>query len=162
VLPEANDYAFGGSDLYVLADQGLSRVRATADALEAPELVLPFDEVPGTFAISPDGKRIAYAQYGHVWMRGLGSGDPNAPAQRVTVSAGIELSPEFSPDGRALILSYVEDDLEQCSQLWIVPSDAREVHIGDRARDLQAFRVEEQTKGTWGVTSCAFSRVLWR
>jgi TolB protein len=71
----------------------------------------PMDPAP-----SPDGKEIAFAARGWLWVLDLESGQ----ARRVTASAEVDARPEWSPDGKQLV--FLRDS---GSQLSIVALDLR-------------------------------------
>jgi hypothetical protein len=157
-VPDLGAYDFAGEDLLMSGEEGLYKVKISAGTSAKPELILPTSAPPGTFDVSPDGRDLVYAQFGHVWRRSL---DASQKPVRVTVSGGIEYAPRFSPDGQWLIVQLAEDDLDNCSTLWLVPSTAHEVRLGDSQRDPYVQRVQWRPKDAWTSTNCAFSNAIW-
>ncbi len=89
-------------------------------------------------ALSPDGRRIAFTQLTDlgtdIWIKSL----PSGPATRLTLDAGVDKSPAWSADGRAI--TFLSDRP--------VPPDT--------ARQAGRFRLWEQT-----VDGTGEARLLW-
>jgi len=62
-------------------------------------------------AISPDGKQIAFAALGDLWLMPIGGA-----ARRLTDDAAVETDPAWSPDGKSLAYS---SDRDGSMQIWI-------------------------------------------
>ena len=95
--------------------------------LEGYELPLltngPMDPAP-----SPDGRRVAFASRGWLWMLDVGTG----VATRLTSGAGMDSRPRFSPDGQRL--AFVRDDGRNLSiQLLDLASHAESAIVTDSA-----------------------------
>ncbi|MES2522297.1 MAG: amidohydrolase family protein [Gemmatimonadota bacterium] len=73
-------------------------------------------------ALSPDGRRVAFTALGKVWLMDL----PNGAPRRLTNTAGVvEMSPTFTPDGRAVTYATWTDaaggDIHQVNVAGGVP-----------------------------------------
>ncbi|MFV0624410.1 amidohydrolase family protein [Sphingomonas sp. ac-8] len=67
--------------------------------------------------LSPDGKRVAFAALGKLYVQGLSEGSVPAPVPGVE---GMAFQPNWTPDGRTLV--YVTWTADDGGQLWSVPA----------------------------------------
>lgn len=74
----------------------------------------------GNLAVSPDGRQLAMQLDVHIYVMDLDGGDP----VQVTTSKGKELSAQFSPDGKHLVVEKKYGDISY-TNLAIVPNDGR-------------------------------------
>ncbi len=93
------------------------------EGFELPSLTIgPIDP-----AVSPDGKRLAFASRGWLWTMDIANGT----ASRVTTGGGMDSRPAWRPDGRAL--AFVRDDTRETS---IVELDLSSGHERVLAADV--------------------------
>lgn len=106
--------------------QGMSH-HVYLEGYELPSLTIgPIDP-----AVAPDGRRIAFASRGWLWIMDLDSG----VARRVTSGAGIDARPAWSPDGNRL--AFVRDDTRETAIVELDLASGRErVLVDERAIDL--------------------------
>lgn len=64
-------------------------------------------------AVSPDGKRVAFVNHGHVWVMNL----DGTNLKQVTFSSGGEARPAWSPDGTALAVTTKQHGVVQLISL---------------------------------------------
>ncbi len=98
--------------------------------LEGYELPLltngPIDPAP-----APDGKQVAFASRGWLWLLDLATGD----ATRLTTGAGMDSRPSWSPDGRTL--AFVRDDTKNTTIVLIeLASKSERVVVNEPAINL--------------------------
>jgi TolB protein len=86
------------------------------EGYELPTLsVGPMDPAP-----SPDGRSLAFASRGWLWLLDLGSGE----ARRLTAGAGMDSRPAWSPSGREL--AFLRDDTRALSIVLLDLASGRE------------------------------------
>src|SRR5207249_4838349 len=86
-------------------------------------------------AVSPDGRQVAFAAVGDLWVMPIGG----AP-QRVTHDAALDTDPAWSPDSRSLAFS---SDRDGFMNLWV--------------RDLQSGADRQLTHGTAAAMQASWS-----
>jgi dipeptidyl aminopeptidase/acylaminoacyl peptidase len=98
-----------------LSDAGLTRltrIDPNLDSVRAP-------------AVSPDGKRVAFIQHGHIWVIGIdGKG-----LKQLTKTDGGEERPVWSPDGQAL--AFATKKYNQVRLVSLATGKITEVHKQD-------------------------------
>jgi len=82
-------------------------------------------------AASPNGKRVAFGMAGRVWVSDLDGKNQ----QRLTQSPQSEAQPQWSPDGRYILVLYFKD-YSGVANLWVVAADAQNVQVGNEKLDL--------------------------
>ncbi|MEZ4413257.1 MAG: protein kinase [Gemmatimonadales bacterium] len=125
----------GGRDIY------LQRIGRGGRAEGAPRRVTTGLDAH-TFALSPDGKRLAYSKYTrdlNIWMARLSATGSVSASSAVPITRGNQTSEvlRLSPDGKWLVY---DSDLNGNGDLFIVPSDGgtpRQL-TDDPADDLSA------------------------
>lgn len=86
---------------------------------------------PADPAVSPDGRTVALAARGWLWLMDAGTRE----ARRVTRGAGLDSRPAWSPDGRQL--AFVRDDTKDTSIVVLDVAGGRErVLVDSPALDL--------------------------
>jgi Tol biopolymer transport system component len=75
---------------------------------------------------SPDGRRILYADFNHLWVVGL-DGDP---PRRLTAEGQVEMDPAWSPDGEYVYFSAFRDGLTGIWRRRVAGGDAEPVERG--------------------------------
>lgn len=97
------------------------------EGYELPSLTVgPADPAP-----APDGRRLAFASRGWLWVMDLDSGT----ARRVTSGPGIDARPTWSPDGRTL--AFVRDDTRETSIVLLdLASGTEQVAVAEPGIDL--------------------------
>ena len=76
----------------------------------------PIDPAP-----SPDGRRVAFASRGWIWVMELSTG----VARRLTRGGGIDARPAWSPD--AELVAFVRDDTRDTEIVWVAASTGAEL-----------------------------------
>ncbi|MEM6674080.1 MAG: hypothetical protein AAF726_14640, partial [Planctomycetota bacterium] len=88
--------------------------------------------LPRDPAISPDGKRIAFAWQGDVWTADVGGGE----ATRLTIHPATDGSPHFAPDGEHV---YFTSNRSGRTQIHVVPAAggaARQITFDSNGKSL--------------------------
>ena len=76
----------------------------------------PIDPAP-----SPDGRSVAFASRGWIWVMDVATG----VARRLTRGGGIDARPAWSPDGQAI--AFVRDDTRDTRIVWVAASTGAEL-----------------------------------
>lgn len=101
---------------------------------------LDFDQW-GALAISRDGSKIAFAASGHIWlMNADGSG-----LKQVTRSTAAESRPQFSPDGKFLLIGtdyHTTGLFGSLFYLKVVPADGQEYQVDDGQQSAEVISVQ--------------------
>lgn len=123
--------------------------------LEGYELPLvtngPIDPAP-----SPDGRQIAFASRGWLWLLDRASG----VARQVTSGAGMDSRPAWSPDGRHL--AFVRDNSRETAILLLdLGSGAERVLVDEPALDLDPAFAPDGKSVYWS-SAVAGDLDLWR
>lgn len=72
-------------------------------------------------AWSPDGRSIAYARDGRIWvMRARGGG-----AHSLGRSIGVDWSPNWSPDSRRILFASNRSAENQTTEVWVMRADGK-------------------------------------
>lgn len=82
----------------------------------------------GDLTVSPDGTKMAFAGGNHIWMM---NADGTNMVQ-VTTSSAIEVIPEFSPDGKWLVLGTDYRITGAFGHLWrlvVIPADGKQYNV---------------------------------
>ena len=123
--------------------QALFAASTSAVGLLQTDLAANTVALPQHPALSPDGRHIAFASQGDLWLVSSSGG----VAARLTNHPATERRCEFSPDGRLLAF---ESDRDGGRNLYVLPllsgpggellaGETRRVHVMDRAQSLSSF-----------------------
>jgi Tol biopolymer transport system component len=112
---------------------GLYQVSITDEAVSEPLLLFRAPEPVSFPALSHDGTRLVFSMARHLWICNRdGSGLIQLTAAR---EEGLEISPEWSPDDRFILLKAIDDGDElKDGALWIVAANADHVRLDRHAR----------------------------
>jgi Tol biopolymer transport system component len=129
----------------------LATSQPSSDTGPRPEFL--FDTYPGSYhSLSPDGSKLLFLAEGHVWTIGM---DGTALTQITTPqSAGFESKPEWSPDGRYILLK--SDERDNSGALWIVASDGRDARVGESLPGVMPLR-----DGNGKLIDEAYGPMVW-
>lgn len=86
----------------------------------------------GTPVVSRDGKRIAFVAAKHVWLMNADGTD----MKQVTNSSGAETFPQFSPDGKSLLVGtdfHASGPFGNLFYLKVIPADGKQYQVDDGA-----------------------------
>jgi WD40 repeat protein len=112
-------------------------------------------------AVSRDGQRLAFNMVGNIWtvnISGSGVNVTTSPPVRLTDSARVLGKPEFSPDGKAILVNSADSP----NQAWAVPSDAQRVAIMNLGViSTSAFAIKSVEQGAERLINPGTS-VWWR
>lgn len=92
---------------------------------------LPFAEW-NDLSISADGSKMAFAANNHIWMMNADGSN----LVQVTTSDEVEAAPEFSPDGKWLVLGSNYHSTGPFGHIWylvIVPADGKQYNVNEGA-----------------------------
>ncbi|MBX3408513.1 MAG: PD40 domain-containing protein [Phycisphaeraceae bacterium] len=123
--------------------QALFAASTSAVGLLQTDLAANTVALPQHPAMSPDGRHIAFASQGDLWLVSSSGG----VAARLTNHPATERRCEFSPDGRLLAF---ESDRDGGRNLYVLPllsgpggellaGETRRVHVMDRSQSLSSF-----------------------
>jgi len=105
-------------------------IKTNADFTEVA-LVKEFDfQDWGSPAISRDGKKIAFAASKHIWLMNADGTD----MKQVTASTTTETMPQFSPDGKYLLIGtdfHVTGPFGSLFYLKVIPADGQQYNVDD-------------------------------
>lgn len=132
----------------------LREIFVTDTNLDNPRLIAELPDPIRGVTISRDGARIAFVMNGNIWMMGSdGTG-----LKQLTETARIINVPEFSPDGRYVMV----DSFDSPYQTWVVPVDGVRVPVLDRAvARTSAFPLQEIRDGQAQLVN-ASTGLNWR
>jgi len=111
-----------------------------------PEDIMGLTDI-GDVEISPDGRHLLYVTQptiaaarvtrSEIWIV---ASDGKTPARRLTVSSGVDGSPQWSPDGNSIAFISNRPDAGS-RQLWLIPSTGGEARpLTTIGRDIRGFR----------------------
>ncbi|HUH19507.1 hypothetical protein [Albibacterium sp.] len=86
----------------------------------------------GSPAVSRDGKKIAFSASKHIWLMNADGTD----LKQVTKSSTAETSPQFSPDGKYLLIGtdfHITGPFGSIFYLKVIPADGRQYQVDDDA-----------------------------
>lgn len=92
---------------------------------------LPFAEW-NDLSVSPDGAKMAFAANNHIWMMNADGSN----LVQVTTSDEVEAAPEFSPDGKWLVLGTNYHTTGPFGHIWylvIIPADGKQYNVNKGA-----------------------------
>lgn len=93
----------------------------------------------GDLAVSPDGSKLAFAGGNHIWMMNIDGSN----LVQVTTSSKTEVSPEFSPDGKWLVLGTDYHTTGPFGHIWrlvVVSADGKKYNL-DPGADAGVIRL---------------------
>ncbi len=113
---------------------GLYQVSVVDEAVSEPLLLFRAPEPVSFPALSHDGTRLVFSMARHLWICNRdGSG-----LIQLTLAGkeGLEISPEWSPDDRFILLKAIDDDGDELEDgvLWVVAANADHVRLDRQAR----------------------------
>jgi WD40 repeat protein len=107
---------------------GLNEIWIAPASLDSVKRVATFSDPIGRLAVSRDGQKIAFNMLGNVWISsliGTGVSLSTSAAVRLTDSARLLGKPEFSPDGKTVIVNSGDSP----NQAWAIPADGQRVPV---------------------------------
>ncbi|SKA37603.1 hypothetical protein SAMN04488128_104313 [Chitinophaga eiseniae] len=111
----------------------------------------------GDLTVSPDGSKLAFVAGSHIWMMNIDGSN----LVQVTASSKTEVVPEFSPDGKWLVLGSEYQVTGPFGRIWrlvVVPADGKKYNI-DPGADGNVIRLIK--KGETQPEACD-GGVCWR
>lgn len=81
-------------------------------------------------AVSMDGKKIAFAASKHIWLMNADGSD----MRQITTSSSIETMPQFSPDGKYLLIGtnyHTTGLFGKIFYLKVIPADGKQYNVDD-------------------------------
>jgi WD40 repeat protein len=97
-------------------------------SLNSVKKIATFSDPIGGLALSRDGQKLAFNMLGNIWTLALSGGGVDvtvSAAIRLTDSARLLAKPEFSPDGKVILVK----SLDSPNQVWAVPADGQRVPV---------------------------------
>jgi WD40 repeat protein len=117
---------------------GVNDIRVLDASFQTTTAIASFTDPVGALAASRDGKKIAFQMAGNIWLMNTdGTG-----LTKLTETSRPLGRPEFSPDGRHVLVSSGESPY----QVWAVPADGQRVpimNLGLGSTSAFALRVME-------------------
>jgi Tol biopolymer transport system component len=109
-----------------------------------PELLPGWQTNRSDYALSRDGRRLAYTQgefNANIWRYEVSAGErPSGPPTKLIASTGMNTEPQFSPDGkRVAFVSWRSGN----GEIWVCDSD------GSNPRQLTSFHVPVDAYPHW-------------
>jgi len=112
----------------------------------------------GTPAVSRDGKKITFAASNHIWLMNADGTD----LKQVTKSSAFETSPQFSPDGKYLLIGtdfHVTGPFGSIFYLKVIPADGRQYQLDDGAESEGVIPLILNGKSQ---VEAGDGRIVWR
>ncbi|MET6995877.1 TolB family protein [Chitinophaga defluvii] len=111
----------------------------------------------GDLSVSRDGLKLAFAAGNHIWMMDAKGGTP----VQVSTSSQVEVAPEFSPDGKWIVLGTDYHTTGPFGHIWrlvVIPADGKKYNV-DAGADQKVIPLIKKGENT---PEASDGGVLWR
>jgi Tol biopolymer transport system component len=139
VLDAVNGIKIRDEDICWMPDNTIlfrvkNKLYRTSSDFKQADLIkeMPFNDWR-SFVTNADGSKISFYASNHIWLM---NADGSNMVQ-VTESSGVEAAPEFSPDGKFLVIGndyHVTGPFGHLSYLFIIPADGKKYNV-DEGKD---------------------------